>query len=88
VSQRNAGTRRLEPLPQHSEDAAHDLALQGLALSRAEEVGQRVTRLFPGRLSGWFWFDAAGARRRVWTTGVGTPRSVNTVTAASPVPSD
>ena len=27
----------------------------------------------------------AGATSRVWTTGVGTPRSESTVTAASPI---
>ena len=30
----------------------------------------------------------AGARRRVWTTGVGTPSSDRIVTAASPIPID
>jgi len=29
-----------------------------------------------------------GPSSRVWTTGVGTPRSDSSVTAASPVPTD
>ena len=36
---------RLEPLPQHPEDAAHELALDLLALARLEEVAERAARV-------------------------------------------
>src|SRR4029079_19672029 len=39
-----ASRRASQPLAQQAERAAYDLALQRLALPRAEEVGERVAR--------------------------------------------